>query len=102
MIKRFKSTCRSFSRCIQVMTIMHEPYGEEKQSTTMWQASWPQKKELAMAQNQQIQNHGELSEKRIVVLGGSSGIGLAVAQQAVAQGARAIVASSNADRVKQA
>jgi NAD(P)-dependent dehydrogenase (short-subunit alcohol dehydrogenase family) len=57
---------------------------------------------MAMAQNQQIQNHGELSEKRIVVLGGSSGIGLAVAQQAVAQGARAIVASSNADRVKQA
>jgi NAD(P)-dependent dehydrogenase (short-subunit alcohol dehydrogenase family) len=62
----------------------------------------PQKKEFAMTQNQQIQNHGELSEKRIVVLGGSSGIGLAVAQQAVALGARAIIASSNADRVKQA
>jgi NAD(P)-dependent dehydrogenase (short-subunit alcohol dehydrogenase family) len=44
----------------------------------------------------------ELSEKRIVVLGGSSGIGLAVAQQAVARGARAIIASSNAERVKQA
>jgi NAD(P)-dependent dehydrogenase (short-subunit alcohol dehydrogenase family) len=57
---------------------------------------------MAMAQNQQIQNHGELSEKRIVVLGGSSGIGLAVVQQVVAQGARAIIASSNADRVKQA
>jgi NAD(P)-dependent dehydrogenase (short-subunit alcohol dehydrogenase family) len=36
------------------------------------------------------------------VLGGSSGIGLAVAQQAVARGARAIIASSNAERVKQA
>jgi NAD(P)-dependent dehydrogenase (short-subunit alcohol dehydrogenase family) len=55
-----------------------------------------------MAQKQQIENQGEFSEKRIVVLGGSSGIGLEVAQQAAAQGARAIIASSNADRVKQA
>jgi len=55
-----------------------------------------------MTQKQQVENHGELSEKRIVVLGGSSGIGLEVAQQAAAQGARAIIASSNADRVKQA
>src|ERR1700731_4129213 len=62
----------------------------------------PQKNENAMTQKQQIENHRELSEKRIVVLGGSSGIGLAVAQQAVAQGATAIIASSNADRVKQA
>jgi len=62
----------------------------------------PQKKENAVTQKQQIENHKELSEKRIVVLGGSSGIGLAVAQQVVARGARAIIASSNADRVKQA
>src|SRR5580704_4404348 len=62
----------------------------------------PQKLEHAMAQRQQIGNHRELSGKRIVVLGGSSGIGLAVAQQVVARGARAIIASSNADRVKQA
>ena len=55
-----------------------------------------------MTQKQQIENHRKLSEKRIVVLGGSSGIGLAVAQQAVVRGARAIIASSNADRVKQA
>jgi NAD(P)-dependent dehydrogenase (short-subunit alcohol dehydrogenase family) len=39
--------------------------------------------------NEQIENHPGLSHKRVVVLGGSSGIGLAVAQQAVAQGARA-------------
>ena len=45
---------------------------------------------------------GRLSGKRIVVLGGSSGIGLAVAQQVVARGAQTIIASSNADRVKQA
>ena len=55
-----------------------------------------------MTQKQQIENQGELSGKRIVVLGASSGIGLAVAQQVVARGARAIIASSNADRVKQA
>jgi NAD(P)-dependent dehydrogenase (short-subunit alcohol dehydrogenase family) len=55
-----------------------------------------------MTQKQQIENQGELSGKRIVVLGGSSGIGLAVAQQVVARGARAIIASSNADRAKQA
>ncbi len=52
--------------------------------------------------NQQTASHVALSGKRIVVLGGSSGIGLAVAQQAVAQGAKAIIASSNADRVQQA
>ena len=55
-----------------------------------------------MTQKQQTENHRELSGKRIVVLGGSSGIGLAVAQQAVDQGATAIIASSNAERVKQA
>src|ERR1700731_3774046 len=62
----------------------------------------PQKQENAMTQKQENQNYWELSGKRIVVLGGSSGIGLAVAQQDVAQGAAAIIASSNADRVKQA
>ena len=55
-----------------------------------------------MTQRQQIENHQELSEKRVVVLGGSSGIGLAVAQQAVARGARTIIASSSAARVQQA
>lgn len=56
-----------------------------------------------MAQrNQQTGNDPGLSEKRVVVLGGSSGIGLEVAHQVVAQGARVVIASSNADRVKQA
>src|SRR6266850_7582481 len=64
---------------------------------------WPTEKEAFMTQkNQQVENQAALSDKRIVVLGGSSGLGLAVAQQAVAQGATAIIASSNADRVKQA
>lgn len=43
-----------------------------------------------------------LSNKRIVILGGSSGIGLAVAEQAVVEGAKVIIASSNAARVKHA
>lgn len=55
-----------------------------------------------MTQKQRSENHRELSEKRIVVLGGSSGIGFAVAQQVVARGARAIIASSKAERVQQA
>ena len=55
-----------------------------------------------MTQKQQIENQGELTGRRIVVLGGSSGIGLEVAQQVAARGARAIIASSNAERVKQA
>jgi NAD(P)-dependent dehydrogenase (short-subunit alcohol dehydrogenase family) len=56
-----------------------------------------------MAQKkQQTADHKGLSGQRVVVLGGSSGIGLAVARQVVAQGASAVIASSNADRVKQA
>jgi NAD(P)-dependent dehydrogenase (short-subunit alcohol dehydrogenase family) len=54
---------------------------------------------------QQIKNNAtesSLRNKRILVLGGSSGIGLAVAQQAAAQGAQVVVASSNADRVQEA
>lgn len=55
-----------------------------------------------MAQeNQQTESHAGLSQQRVVVLGGSSGIGLAVAQQVVAQGATAIIASSSLERVKQ-
>src|SRR5258708_20480380 len=61
-----------------------------------------EKEELRTQRNQQVESQAALSDKRIVVLGGSSGLGLAVAQQAVAQGAAAIIASSNADRVKQA
>jgi NAD(P)-dependent dehydrogenase (short-subunit alcohol dehydrogenase family) len=43
-----------------------------------------------------------LENKRVVVLGGSSGIGFAVAELAAAQGARTIIASSNAERVQKA
>jgi NAD(P)-dependent dehydrogenase (short-subunit alcohol dehydrogenase family) len=43
-----------------------------------------------------------LQDKRVVVVGGSSGIGLAVAQLAAAQGAKVVIASSNAERVQKA
>lgn len=43
-----------------------------------------------------------LNDKRIIILGGTSGIGLAVAQAAAAEGGRIVLASSNAARVSQA
>src|SRR6202789_1345532 len=43
-----------------------------------------------------------LQDKRVVVLGGSSGIGLATAQLAAAQGAKVVIASSRADGVQKA
>ena len=43
-----------------------------------------------------------LNDKRIIILGGTSGIGLAVAQAAAAEGARIVLASSNMARVQEA
>jgi NAD(P)-dependent dehydrogenase (short-subunit alcohol dehydrogenase family) len=43
----------------------------------------------------------KLSNTRVVVLGGTSGIGLAVAEAALRDGAEVVVASSNADRVRE-
>lgn len=43
-----------------------------------------------------------LENKRVVVLGGSSGIGLAVAQASATKGAQVVVVSSNAERVQHA
>src|SRR5580698_7611702 len=44
----------------------------------------------------------DLRNKRVVILGGSSGIGFAVAEQASAEGAEIVIASSNPERVQQA
>lgn len=43
-----------------------------------------------------------LQNKRVVILGGSSGIGLAVAEQAASEGAEIVIASSNPERVQKA
>jgi len=49
-----------------------------------------------------VQQVSGLHNKRVVILGGWSGIGLAVAEQAVSQGATVVIASSNAERVQKA
>jgi NAD(P)-dependent dehydrogenase (short-subunit alcohol dehydrogenase family) len=48
-----------------------------------------------------MQGNG-LQDKQVVVLGGSSGIGLEVAKQAASQGASVVIASSSAERVQKA
>jgi NAD(P)-dependent dehydrogenase (short-subunit alcohol dehydrogenase family) len=49
-----------------------------------------------------MQQGNGLEKKRVVVLGGSSGIGLAVAEHAAAQGAKVVVASSDSERLQKA
>jgi NAD(P)-dependent dehydrogenase (short-subunit alcohol dehydrogenase family) len=49
-----------------------------------------------------VQQGNGFDNKRVVILGGSSGIGLAVAEQAASQGAKVVIASSNAERVQKA
>ena len=48
-----------------------------------------------------MQGNG-LQDKRVVVVGGSSGIGLEVAKQAASQGASVVIVSSSAERVQKA
>src|SRR6202041_2853371 len=43
-----------------------------------------------------------LQSERVIILGGSSGIGLAVAEQASSQGADVVIVSSNPERVQEA
>lgn len=49
-----------------------------------------------------MEQRNALQNKRVVILGGSSGIGLSVAEQAASQGAKLVVASSNAERLQKA
>jgi len=49
-----------------------------------------------------MERRNGLQHKRVVVVGGSSGIGLAVAEAAASQGAKVVIASSNAERVQKA
>jgi NAD(P)-dependent dehydrogenase (short-subunit alcohol dehydrogenase family) len=49
-----------------------------------------------------MQRGNDLRQQRVVVVGGSSEIGLAVAQQAATQGAMVVIVSSNAERVQKA
>lgn len=49
-----------------------------------------------------MQRENGLRGKRVVILGGSSGIGLAVAEQAASRGAEVVIVSSNAERLQKA
>jgi len=49
-----------------------------------------------------MQPENDLRNKRVIVIGGSSGIGLAVAVNAASQGAKIVVASNNGQRVYRA
>src|SRR5262245_45124636 len=53
-------------------------------------------------QNVRAEVHVTLENKRVVVLGGSSGIGLATAQAAASEGATVVIASSQRKHVDQA
>jgi NAD(P)-dependent dehydrogenase (short-subunit alcohol dehydrogenase family) len=49
-----------------------------------------------------MQQRDGFENKRVVILGGSSGIGLAVAEQAASRGAKLVIASSNMERIQKA
>jgi NAD(P)-dependent dehydrogenase (short-subunit alcohol dehydrogenase family) len=86
-----------------LMSIMHEPHDECLPSSTVWAWQTGFRRENLMAHIERNNVGGmDLTEKRVVVLGGSSGIGFAVAQQAAAQGAEVVIASSNKERVQDA
>jgi NAD(P)-dependent dehydrogenase (short-subunit alcohol dehydrogenase family) len=80
---------------MDIMIIMHAPHTTAASSLACRQKK-VRRKENSMQQGNSLQN------KRVVILGGSSGIGLAVAEQAASQGATIVIASSNAERVRKA
>jgi NAD(P)-dependent dehydrogenase (short-subunit alcohol dehydrogenase family) len=75
------------------MTIMHEPHAVD--ATSLCQSDEVRKENF-------MQPGNSLQNKRVVILGGSSGIGLAVAEQAASHGANVVIVSSNLERVQKA
>jgi NAD(P)-dependent dehydrogenase (short-subunit alcohol dehydrogenase family) len=55
-----------------------------------------------MKRSLKMEQHSILGNKKVVIFGGSSGIGLEVARQSLAHGAEVVIASSNAQRVQSA
>src|SRR4030088_3482610 len=55
-----------------------------------------------MHKENSMKRENGLQDKRVVVLGGSSGIGLEVAKQAASQAGGVVIASSSAERVQKA
>src|SRR5258708_40150155 len=56
---------------------------------------------IAQKENSMPRENG-FENKRVVIIGGSSGIGLAVAEEAATQGADVVIVSSKAARVQEA
>src|ERR1700758_5199113 len=57
--------------------------------------------ETAQTENSMPRQNG-FENKKVVIVGGSSGIGLAVAEEVASQGAEVVIVSSNAERVQEA
>jgi NAD(P)-dependent dehydrogenase (short-subunit alcohol dehydrogenase family) len=57
--------------------------------------------ETAQTENSMSRENG-FENKRVVIVGGSSGIGLAVAEKAASEGAKVVIISSKAERVQEA
>jgi NAD(P)-dependent dehydrogenase (short-subunit alcohol dehydrogenase family) len=55
-----------------------------------------------LRQENSMRQGNDLQGKRVIILGGSSGIGLAVAEQASSEGARVVVVSSSPERIEKA
>src|SRR5580692_5858010 len=75
------------------MTIMHEPHAVD--ATSLCESDEVRKENF-------MQPGNSLQNKRVVIVGGSSGIGLAVAEQAASHGANVVIVSSNAERIREA
>src|ERR1700743_894004 len=81
--------------------IMHGSNVEAASSVQLRAGKESAELEERMAQRND-KHAGNLQNKRVVVLGGSSGIGRAVAESAAAMGAEVVIASSNPERVQKA
>jgi NAD(P)-dependent dehydrogenase (short-subunit alcohol dehydrogenase family) len=50
----------------------------------------------------QIENKSSLKGKRVIILGGSTGIGFATAKAAAAEGAKVVIVSGNQSKINNA
>src|ERR1700737_847803 len=80
---------------MDIMFIMHDSHARVCSSIALLVDRSAQK-ENSMPRENGFEN------KRVIIIGGSSGIGLAVAEEAASQGAGVVIVSSNAERVQEA
>jgi NAD(P)-dependent dehydrogenase (short-subunit alcohol dehydrogenase family) len=75
---------------------MHDSHACALSSSGLGKSTEAHSRRIQMPQENGFEN------KRVVILGGSSGIGLAVAEEAASQGAKVVIVSSNPERVQEA